>query len=155
MIGGAERIDVKSAVIGEHPQVIIGPPDHPLAKQRSVSPREIAKQRILCGAYGLGRRQTNDTPRRLYCRRFGSSRVQIHRYPQSGTARILVITGSTGRLWKPGCAAALDENGKLRGIRRCRLCRRTWYLLDLVRRVTPAKRALQPSHSNADHDPVL
>jgi len=26
MIGGAERIEVKSAVIGEHPQVIIAPP---------------------------------------------------------------------------------------------------------------------------------
>src|SRR5262249_51976731 len=99
--------------------------------------------------------QTNDTPRRLYCRRFVSSRVQIHRYPQSGTARIFVITGSTGRLWKRGCAAALDENGKLRGVRSCRLCRRTWYLLDLVRRITPDKRALQPSLSNADHDPDL
>jgi hypothetical protein len=32
MIGGAERIEVKSAVIGDHPQVIIAPPDHPLAK---------------------------------------------------------------------------------------------------------------------------
>jgi len=29
MIGGAERIEVKSAVIGDHPQVIIAPPDHP------------------------------------------------------------------------------------------------------------------------------
>ena len=54
MIGGAERIDVKSAVIGEHPQVIIAPPDHPLAKQRSISPREIAKQTILMREVGSG-----------------------------------------------------------------------------------------------------
>jgi LysR family transcriptional regulator, low CO2-responsive transcriptional regulator len=56
MIGGAERIDVKSAVIGEHPQVIIAPPDHPLAKQRSISPREIAKQTILMREVGSGTR---------------------------------------------------------------------------------------------------
>jgi DNA-binding transcriptional LysR family regulator len=55
MIGGAERIDVKSAVIGEHPQVIIAPPDHSLAKQRSISPREIAKQTILMREVGSGR----------------------------------------------------------------------------------------------------
>jgi LysR family transcriptional regulator, low CO2-responsive transcriptional regulator len=56
MIGGAERIDVKSAVIGEHPQVIIAPPDHPLAKQRSISAREIAKQTILMREVGSGTR---------------------------------------------------------------------------------------------------
>jgi len=56
MIGGAERIDVKSAVIGEHPQVIIAPPDHPLAKQRSISPREIATQTILMREVGSGTR---------------------------------------------------------------------------------------------------
>jgi len=54
MIGGAERIDVKSAVIGEHPQAIIAPPDHPLAKQRSISLREIAKQTILMREVGSG-----------------------------------------------------------------------------------------------------
>jgi DNA-binding transcriptional LysR family regulator len=51
-----ERIEVKSAVIGEHPQVIIAPPDHPLAKQRSISPREIAKQTILMREVGSGTR---------------------------------------------------------------------------------------------------
>ena len=56
MIGGAERIEVKSAVIGDHPQVIIAPPDHPLAKQRSISPREIAKETILMREAGSGTR---------------------------------------------------------------------------------------------------
>jgi DNA-binding transcriptional LysR family regulator len=46
----------KAAVIGEHPQVIIAPPDHPLAKQRSISPREIAKQTILMREVGSGTR---------------------------------------------------------------------------------------------------
>jgi DNA-binding transcriptional LysR family regulator len=56
MIGGAERIEVKSAVIGDHPQVIIAPPDHPLARRRSISPREIAKQTILMREVGSGTR---------------------------------------------------------------------------------------------------
>jgi DNA-binding transcriptional LysR family regulator len=56
MIGGAERIEVKSAVIGDHPQVIIALPDHPLARQRSISPREIAKQTILMREVGSGTR---------------------------------------------------------------------------------------------------
>ena len=51
-----EGIEVKSAVIGDHPQVIIAPPDHPLAKQRSISPREIAKQTILMREIGSGTR---------------------------------------------------------------------------------------------------
>jgi DNA-binding transcriptional LysR family regulator len=49
MIGGAERIEVKSAVIGDHPQVIIAP-------QRSISPREIAKKTILMREVGSGTR---------------------------------------------------------------------------------------------------
>jgi len=51
-----EGIEVESAVIGNHPQVIIAPPDHPLAKQRSISPREIAKQTILMREVGSGTR---------------------------------------------------------------------------------------------------
>lgn len=51
-----ERIEIKSAIIGDHPQVMIAPPDHPLAKQRSISPREIAKQTILMREVGSGTR---------------------------------------------------------------------------------------------------
>jgi LysR family transcriptional regulator, low CO2-responsive transcriptional regulator len=51
-----EGIEVESAVIGEHPQVIIAPPDHPLAKQRSISPRVLAKQTILMREIGSGTR---------------------------------------------------------------------------------------------------
>src|SRR5215467_2755332 len=51
-----EGVRVESALIGDHPQVIIAPPDHPLAKQRSISPREIAKQTILMREVGSGTR---------------------------------------------------------------------------------------------------
>jgi LysR family transcriptional regulator for metE and metH len=51
-----EGVRVESALIGDHPTVIIAPPDHPLAKQRSISPREIAKQTILMREDGSGTR---------------------------------------------------------------------------------------------------
>jgi DNA-binding transcriptional LysR family regulator len=52
-----EGIHVESAVIGEHPQVIIAPPDNPLAMQRSISPRVLAKQTVLMREVGSGTRQ--------------------------------------------------------------------------------------------------
>jgi len=51
-----EGVQVESALIGDHPQVIIAPPGHPLAKKRSISPREIAKQTILMREVGSGTR---------------------------------------------------------------------------------------------------
>lgn len=51
-----EDIQVESALIGEHPQVIIAPPDHPLAKQRSILPRALAEQTILMRENGSGTR---------------------------------------------------------------------------------------------------
>ena len=51
-----EGIEVESAVIGNHPTVIIAAPDHPLAEQRFISPREMAKQTILMREVGSGTR---------------------------------------------------------------------------------------------------
>jgi LysR family transcriptional regulator, low CO2-responsive transcriptional regulator len=51
-----EGVPVESALIGDHPQVIIASPDHPLAKQRSISPRQIAKQTVLMREVGSGTR---------------------------------------------------------------------------------------------------
>jgi LysR family transcriptional regulator, low CO2-responsive transcriptional regulator len=51
-----EDVEVESALIGDHPQVVIAPPDHVLAKRRSISPREIAGQTILMREIGSGTR---------------------------------------------------------------------------------------------------
>ncbi len=51
-----EDVEVESAPIGDHPQVIIAPPDHPLAKRRSISPQEIAGETILMREVGSGTR---------------------------------------------------------------------------------------------------
>jgi DNA-binding transcriptional LysR family regulator len=51
-----EGVKVESALIGEHPQVIIAPPDHPLAKRRAVSPQDIAGETLLMREIGSGTR---------------------------------------------------------------------------------------------------
>jgi DNA-binding transcriptional LysR family regulator len=51
-----EDIPVESALIGDHPQVIIAPPDHPLAKRRAIPPQEIAGETLLMRETGSGTR---------------------------------------------------------------------------------------------------
>jgi DNA-binding transcriptional LysR family regulator len=51
-----EGVEVESALIGDHPQVIIAPPDHPLAKRRAVSPQDIAGETLLMRETGSGTR---------------------------------------------------------------------------------------------------
>lgn len=51
-----EGVEVESAPIGEHPQVIIAPPDHPLAKQRAIPPQDIAGETLLMRETGSGTR---------------------------------------------------------------------------------------------------
>jgi DNA-binding transcriptional LysR family regulator len=52
-----EGVEVESALIGEHPQVLIGPPDHPLAKRHNIPPRALADETILMREAGSGTRQ--------------------------------------------------------------------------------------------------
>ncbi len=51
-----EGVEVESALIGEHPQVIIAPPDHPLAKRRDIPARDIAGETLLMREMGSGTR---------------------------------------------------------------------------------------------------
>lgn len=51
-----EDVEVESALIGNHPQVIIAPPDHPLAKRRAIPPQEIAGEKLLMREAGSGTR---------------------------------------------------------------------------------------------------
>jgi DNA-binding transcriptional LysR family regulator len=51
-----EGIEVESALIGEHPQVLIAPPDHPLAKRRAIPPKDIAGETLLMRETGSGTR---------------------------------------------------------------------------------------------------
>ncbi len=51
-----EGVEVESALIGEHPQVLIAPPDHPLAKRHNIPPHDIAGETILMREAGSGTR---------------------------------------------------------------------------------------------------
>lgn len=51
-----EGVEVESAVMGDHPHVIIAPPDHPLARRRSLSPGELAGETLLMREPGSGTR---------------------------------------------------------------------------------------------------
>jgi LysR family transcriptional regulator, low CO2-responsive transcriptional regulator len=52
-----EGVAVESALIGEHPQVLIAPPDHPLAKRHNIPPRALADETVLMREPGSGTRQ--------------------------------------------------------------------------------------------------
>jgi DNA-binding transcriptional LysR family regulator len=51
-----EGIEVESTLIGDHPQVIIAPPDHPLAKRRAIAAKDIAGETLLMRETGSGTR---------------------------------------------------------------------------------------------------
>jgi DNA-binding transcriptional LysR family regulator len=53
-----EGVEVESALIGDHPQVIIAPPNHPLAKRRAIPPKDIAGETLLMRETGSGTRQS-------------------------------------------------------------------------------------------------
>lgn len=51
-----EGVEVESTPIGDHPQVVIAAPDHPLAKRRAIPPREIDGETIVMREVGSGTR---------------------------------------------------------------------------------------------------
>lgn len=58
-----ENFAVERAVIGDHPHVIIAPPDHPLARRHDVTLAEVATEKFLLREPGSG---TRDLMRRLF-----------------------------------------------------------------------------------------
>lgn len=51
-----EDVEVESAAIGDHPQVVIAAPDHRLAKRRAISPHELTSETVLMREVGSGTR---------------------------------------------------------------------------------------------------
>jgi len=51
-----EGIEVESTLIGDHPQVVIAPPDHPLARRRAIAPQKIVGETLLMREVGSGTR---------------------------------------------------------------------------------------------------
>jgi DNA-binding transcriptional LysR family regulator len=53
--------DVEAKAFGDHPLVVIAAPDHPLARQRRISKRVLARERFLIREEGSGTRAAYDT----------------------------------------------------------------------------------------------
>jgi LysR family transcriptional regulator for metE and metH len=51
-----DQLDVEVDVIGDHPHVIIAPPDHPLARRAGIAPAELAGETFLVREPGSGTR---------------------------------------------------------------------------------------------------
>ncbi|TIX99336.1 MAG: LysR family transcriptional regulator, partial [Mesorhizobium sp.] len=52
----AKEVPVRASVFGDHPLVIIAPPDHPLASAREISKERIAEEHFLIREPGSGTR---------------------------------------------------------------------------------------------------
>ena len=55
-----EGVEVESALIGDNPNVIIAPPDHPMAKRRAIPPTELAGETMLMRESGSGTRMLSE-----------------------------------------------------------------------------------------------
>ena len=51
-----EEFDVEATVIGDHPHVIVAPPDHPLARHRAIDPKQLEAETFLVREPGSGTR---------------------------------------------------------------------------------------------------
>ncbi|MGP8231199.1 MAG: LysR family transcriptional regulator [Methylovirgula sp.] len=51
---------VESVTIGEHPQVVVAPPDHPLARRRNIDKSELAQENFIIREEGSGTRAVFD-----------------------------------------------------------------------------------------------
>ena len=51
-----EDVAVQSALIGDHPQVVIAAPNHPLANRRAISPSTLTRETVLMREAGSGTR---------------------------------------------------------------------------------------------------
>ncbi len=52
----AKDVPVRASAIGDHPLVIVAPPDHPLARERDISKERIAEEHFLIREAGSGTR---------------------------------------------------------------------------------------------------
>jgi len=52
------EFEVEAQVIGDHPQVIVAPPDHPFAGRRAIKPEELAGETFLVREDGSGTRSS-------------------------------------------------------------------------------------------------
>lgn len=135
-----EGIEVESALIGDHPQVVIAPPDHRLGKRSSIAPQEIAGETLLVRETGSGTRSVAESflAKHGVKARIGmeiGSNETIKQAVMAGLGIAFISAHTIATEIQDGRLVALDIVG-LPEIRR-------WFVVRLAaKRMMPAARAL-------------
>ncbi len=136
-----EAIDVESTPIGDHPQVVIAPPDHPLAKRRSVPPQQIASETVLMRESGSGTRLLAE---RFLARHRIKARIGME-IGSNETIKQAVMAGLGIAFISAHTIAAEIGDGRLVALDIVGLPEiRQWFVVRLAaKRMMPAARALR------------
>ena len=135
-----ESLHVKSAIIGDHPHVIIAWPDHPLAKASGIATAELASEPFLMRELGSGTRNLTER----YFAQAGirpriameiSSNETIKQAVMGGLGIALISVHTIGAELESGRLIMLDVTG-LPAWRQWRIARH------IEKRLTPAAAAL-------------
>jgi LysR family transcriptional regulator, low CO2-responsive transcriptional regulator len=135
-----EAVDVDSTPIGDHPQVVIAPPAHPLAKRRSIPPQDIASETVLMRESGSGTRLLAE---RFLARHRIEARIGME-ISSNETIKQAVMAGLGIAFISAHTIAAEIGDGRLVALDIVGLPEvRQWFVVRLAaKRMMPAARAL-------------
>ena len=133
-----ERVDVEKAEFGDHPYVVIAPPDHPSAGRPGISRKELAAEPFLAREPGSGTRQLLHE---IFDGLEGAPRVEMV-IASNETIKQAVMAGLGLALISAHTVAAEVHDGRL-VVLDVKGLRRHWMLVRMARRaVSPATRAM-------------
>lgn len=135
-----DEVKIDSAVIGDHPHIIIGPPDHPMAGRRGIEVAELTDQTFLVREEGSG---TRGLMQRLFAEVGVSPRIgmeigsneTIKQAVMAGLGIALISAHTVAAELRDGRLVALDVSG-------LPLLRQWFVVKHRDRRLLPAARAL-------------
>ena len=135
-----EDFDVESSIIGDHPHIIIAPPDHPLASRKRIAVTELTKETFLLREEGSGTRL-------LMQRLFAEEGVSPNLGMQIGsneTIKQAVMAGLGIALISAHTVAAEIGDGRLVPLNVSKLpVQRQWFVVKRSdKRLLPASQAL-------------
>ena len=136
-----EDVEVESALIGDHPQVIIAPPDHPLARRRAIPAQDISGETIVMREAGSG---TRSAAERFLARHATKPRIGME-ISSNETIKQAVMAGLGIAFISAHTIAAEIDDGRLVVLDVIGLPEiRQWYVVrPAAKRLMPAARALR------------
>lgn len=136
-----EDVEVESALIGDHPQVMIAPPGHPLGKRRTIPPRDISGETLLMRESGSGTRLLSE---RFLAKHHIKPRIGME-IGSNETIKQAVIAGLGIAFISAHTVASEVEDGRLLILDVSGLPEvRHWFVVrPAAKRLMPAARALR------------